>query len=275
MNESLAWYRQPLLHFTLVGALAWGILTARAPEPEPTDRIEVTDALIQDLRNTAIAQRDREPTPEELAEAVQEWIDTEMLVREAVSQGLDVNDSVVRAHLARKMLFVLQAAEVAGDPTDEELRQLYHETRDRWRLDEVLTVRQAFVPAGADALAEATRILELARTGADGPAVSEAGAPAAEGPVLRGRSAERLARLWGQSAVDELQRLPVGDWTMFESDRGWHVVRVEEREGGLELTFEQARDRVRVLWQTTREQQAAAAELEQLRARWPVVGWPR
>lgn len=136
-------------------------------------------------------------------------------------------------------------------------------------------MRQAFVPAGPDAEADAARILELAQGGADGPAVSESGEVTTEGPVLRGRTLERLSRLWGQAAVDTLQRLPTGEWTMVESERGWHVVRIEEREGGVELSFEQARDRLRVLWQDTRVQAGASEELAQLRQRWPVVGWPR
>jgi len=274
MTNRLRIHQQPFVHMVVLGSLLWVGLHVARPSEHNDRHLEVTDEVVQDLRNIALAQRDREPTEEELGEAVQEWVTTEILVRESVERGLSLDDPLVRSHLARKMLFVLQASEVADEPTEQELRSLYEQTLPYWQLDERWTVRQVFVPHGPEAHTEALRLLALAQSGADGPSVSAQYPPPAEGPLLRGRQPERLAELWSTQTVDALREAAVSEWLLVPEDAGWRLVRLEEREPGRTLPFEQVRERLRVRWQNDRIQQAADQQLQVLRAQWTVTGWP-
>lgn len=288
------WMREPLLHFLLFGVLvfttdAWLGEVEESPRGEPSvsERgatsatppvIRVDKALVEDLRRGRRALLEREPSDAEVAAAVQAWIDTEILVREALSRGLEVDDPVVRDHLARKMSFILDAREAAALPTEADLKALYEAHRGDYRLDTRLTLRQCFIAIGSQGVeaskARAEALLASAERGASLEALREASEQPPGGPVLRGRSLPRLVARYGEPFVEGLEALPLNTWTLRGSSLGWHVVRVEKRREGRQLTFEQARNRVVVRWKTLQTRQASEAALDALRRRYKVEGWP-
>lgn len=285
------WMREPLLHFLLFGVLvftadAWLGEVEEPPRGEPSvgvaevapPVIRVDKALVEDLRRGRRALLEREPSDAEVAAAVQAWIDTEILVREALSRGLEVDDPVVRDHLARKMSFILDAREAAALPTEADLKALYEAHRGDYRLDTRLTLRQCFIAIGSQGAeaskARAEALLASAERGASLEALREASEQPPGGPVLRGRSLPRLVARYGEPFVEGLEALPLNTWTLRGSSLGWHVVRVEKRREGRQLTFEQARNRVVVRWKTIQTRQASEEALDALRRRYKVEGWP-
>jgi hypothetical protein len=110
--------RAPLLHFLLLGG---GIFALQAAFSQPgslslaSDRVvAVSSAQVERLAQQARRQSGRMPSPEELAHLVREWIDEEILFREALMLGWTRSDPVVQRRLIRNMRFLGDQAD--GEP---------------------------------------------------------------------------------------------------------------------------------------------------------------
>ena len=97
---------EPLLHFALAGAVLFGgyALVNRGDEiANKPKEIRIGQGEVQWLKETWALQRQREPTQEELRGLVTEFLNEELLAREAREMKLDENDTIVRRRLAQKL----------------------------------------------------------------------------------------------------------------------------------------------------------------------------
>ncbi|HYV50941.1 MAG TPA: hypothetical protein VE910_03480, partial [Dongiaceae bacterium] len=101
------WLKEPLFHFLLIGFAVFGLNAVFASRKEggraSARDIVVTQGRIQSLEETFRRQWSRPPTADELAGLVNDYVREEVLMREAISLGLDRDDAVVRRRLAQKM----------------------------------------------------------------------------------------------------------------------------------------------------------------------------
>lgn len=263
----IAILRDPLTHFVILGAVVFAI---RAPASQT--RIDVDAVLVDDIRAQLAATLERAPTDGEVSRAVDDWIDEEMLVREARTRGLDRGDPQIRARLAERMAFLLGAREAPGAPDDATLRALYAAQRDALQVEMQVTLRQCFA---GDSRTRAEALLAEAEGGASPRALAARCDAPPGGPVLRGRSAARLARRYGAGFVDGLATAPLDTWHLRRSTLGWHVVRIEARRDARAIPFDEARTRLIARWRRERIGDAASHAMTALKARYHVTGWPR
>ena len=281
-------WREPLVGFVLFGitVVAIDIATGGLPDgadsaaPAPVSStatsttIEITDALVEDIARELEVRLARAPTDDEVTRAVDQWIHEEVFVREALARDLHVDDSVIRAHLARKMTELFESREVPPEPTDDELRALYEATLPDWSLETELTVRQ-LLTSGTAARDEAELLLARLVAGDDPLIVGRDRPSPPGGPVLQGRTIRRLASVYGSRFAEGLDTAPIGVWMLRESSMGWHIIRIEERRDGGPVAFDNMRDRLTIQWQSARVDEAAAHALETVYAAYNIVGWPR
>lgn len=264
--------RDPLVHFLAVGLLVMCLNPPDKKSSAPSVTIEVDDVLITDLRGMLTRSLERLPTPTELERAVDAWVDREILVREARRRGLDEGDPQIRERLAERMAFVLGARDVPPTPDEATLRALYAERQADFRVMLQVTLRQCFV---GDDRARADKLLMQAQAGATPKQLAELCAPPPGGPVLRGRSKDRLAAKFGPDFIADLDTTPVQTWHLRRSTLGWHVVRIEQRRDGRPIAFEAARGRLMTHWRREQAAETRRAALDRLRIRYDVRGWPR
>lgn len=269
---------EPLLAFFLVGSVlltvdrVWMNQEDTVPN---TNRVVVTPSLLTDVRTRLTWQLEREPTGEELTTAVEAWINDEVLVREALARDLHLDDAIVRAHLAQKMLGLLDARAVAIEPDEAALRNLYEQRRDAFVLPASVTLRQVFLSHDrADRNGAAAALLARLQTGEDAVSVALDADPPPGGPTLRRRSPDRLSALLGPAFVAALPDHAGDAWYLLESTLGTHLVRIEELEAGRRLSYEESRERLRVVWQADERRTIAAGILRALRQTYVVEGWP-
>lgn len=269
--------REPLVHFLLFGALVVGFEVAWSDAAPVGDEavIELTAAQTTSITAAWTSTHGEPPTSEELDRELRRWLDEEILVREARRLGLDRDDPVVRAHLAEKMAWLTTTLAGPTEPSEAELRALYEQTLDRYRLESRVTLRQLYVD-GLDGEAErrAAELLDRWRAGGDPRELIAVADPPPGGPVLRGRTPERLTDLHGAAFAESVFALQEGDLTALPSTSGWHVVQVEALQIGRQLDFEEARDRVAVRWRSEHLQGATDRAMDELRRRYTVRGWP-
>jgi hypothetical protein len=258
--------REPLLHFILIGGavfLAFGL--RNAPPERPSARvIEVTPARVERLAGQFQAVWRRPPTEEEVRALVEDFVREEVYYREALSLGLDRDDTVIRQRLRQKMEFLADSGAGTLAPSEEDLRRYYAAHRDAYAKPEQVTFQQIFLGATDPAAA-----LAALGEGADPAAIGEGSLLPA---TLEAATRATVDGTFGSGFFAAVSALPAGVWQgPVESTFGPHLVRLVELEPGAVPAFEQVRNRVLDAW---REQTAAdlrESQYQAMRQRYEVV----
>ena len=114
--------REPLLHFLLLGAVIFAVFNfvSRHKSDKPGE-IVVTQGTIENIATGFTRTWQRPPTKEELQGLIRDYIREEAAYREAVSMGLDRDDTIVRRWLRQKLEFVSDDLASNAEPSDADL----------------------------------------------------------------------------------------------------------------------------------------------------------
>jgi hypothetical protein len=258
--------RGPWLGLLLAGAALWG-LHRLAQRPEPTTLV-VTAQTLAALEESFGQQHGRAPSSEELDALVDEWVEQELLVREARAQGLDRADPIVRRRLIQKLRFVLEDADAGDDPGDEVLAAWLRERPEAYRRAPRRGFTHVFA-AGLDADAKL-------RTEARVRALAGGADPAGQGDafphgVRQGPADHRaLADRYGDELAQAVAAAPVDRWIAARSRWGWHALRVDDERPGVLPPLAEIRARVLADWQIERRAASLEQGLAALRERYRV-----
>ena len=78
-------------------------------------------------------QMRRPPTANELNALVEQLIKEEIYYQEAISQGLDIEDTIVRRRMVQKLTFLTEDVSVPEDPSIETLQSFYEDNLQRYQ----------------------------------------------------------------------------------------------------------------------------------------------
>ncbi len=264
-------WREPLLHFLLVGAALYGVHRLVATEPADPP-IVVDEAFVAGLERQQVQRTGRAPEDDATTEAlIDEHVREEVLFREALRLGLERDDPIVRRRLVQKMELLLSAAAEPEEPGDEVLRAHLDAHPERFARSERLAFTQVFFSTErrADARADA----EAARA-----ALVEGSDPTALGdPLPLGRrqppvAPAAIAGRYGEAFAEAVGALETGTWSApIESPLGLHLVRLESREPGRAPALEEARAEVERDWRREKRSERLEAAIRRLVERTEVV----
>jgi peptidyl-prolyl cis-trans isomerase C len=200
--------RHALLWFVLLGAVLFGVDALRR-QPPPLHP-PVTD-------DTTLARQ---------------WLEEEVLYREARQRGLGEGDLIVRRRLAQKMRALLETSVTVTPPEDATLQAFIDRQPARYGGVERIDLDHVFLSRGSrppDLQAEAVRIAPLL-TAPGGAGLAGLSDPHPAGVALRGAQFRDLERLFGTPLAHHLAALPEGGWQgPLTSALGLHFVRVRGR----------------------------------------------
>jgi len=264
------WLREPLLHFVVLGAVVFALHRLLAP-PAPSRQIVVTEALRRGMRQEHLRRQGAAPTAAEEDAIIQRYVDTEVMVREALALGLDRGDIIVRRRLVQKMEFLNEGLEPISEPTDADLQAYLDAHEERYALAERVSLEHVFVSASGhpiDGEAVAVELREQLLAGADPARLGE---PFLRGREFRGQSERDLAAIFGPAFARAVVGLRPEEWSKpVASSYGLHLVRVSERQAGHRPALDAVRREVRRDWQEERRDAAARAAFHRLRERYDI-----
>jgi hypothetical protein len=260
-------YREPLLHFFVIGALifvAFALLDD-TPSPVPADRIEITEADVVQLIRRYEAQWRRQPTEAELAGLLDRYVQEEILVREALALGLDRDDAIVRQRLAQKMTFLTESGAETLQPSEDELQAHLASHRERFgkpgriSFEQVIMQPDAPVEAIRAALREG-EVLEEFR----GTTLLPTRLPPSPKNIVDGT--------FGRGFFDAVIALEKDKWAgPVKSTYGLHLVRVLSSEPPRLPPLSEIRDTVESDWRATMREQLAKQRLDALMSRYEII----
>jgi hypothetical protein len=249
--------REPLLHFLAIGSLIFAANAAVTP-PVGKDRlIEVTPEVRQSVIDVFRVQRHRDPTAEELAPLIDLWILNEITYREAMAQGLDKGDEMIRERIMQKMRLLIFGNATVPEPDTAELQQWLDSRRERYDEPELLSFFHVPI-GGPESAAEAAEVLRKIETGEEPEEIR-----------LRARAFAKRPRpgvveAFGREFVDRLIALPRGRWQTLESPTGWHIVRLDNVHPGRHVALDEVMNQVLSDAQQERIRAAALATIREM-----------
>jgi len=219
LPSSHRWFREPLLHFVLLGAVLFGVdyvVAGRADDPRT---IVVNADVDKEARDLFLARRGRQPNGEELEALRRVWLDNEVLYREGLALQMDRGDTAIRERVIFKALSVIDA-NVKQPPVDEKVVRAWFE-KNRTRYDEPARFDfQEAVIYGDSSEAAVREFTDVLNRGAPGDA--KAGLR-----VFRNRPHANLVESYGAEFARALEESPPGQWRAYRGAGAWRAVRVD------------------------------------------------
>lgn len=273
----MPWYKEPLVHFLLLGALLFAVSSVVGERRDPgLETISVTREHVEWLSGAWARQWRRPPTASELDGLIASHIREEILYREALAMGLDSDDTIVRRRMVQKVEFLTEDLIDQIEPSEGQLLDYFGEHSEDYRDPELRSFTHIFFSTDQRGDGAA---LEAARTVADLRAMPE---PPERAPELGDRfmiqydyprrSEDEVARHMGTEFARALFETAPGDWEgPVLSGYGVHAVRVHEIQPSWLPDFAEVQDRVRQDLMRTRREEANEAFYEALKSRYRIV----
>ncbi len=250
-------FRQPFVQFLISGAALFLALSWFGGENELDDQYQIVvddRALLTYLQFQDKAFDQAQATqiltslnPEARSRLIEEYVRDEIMVREAISMGLDQNDDVIRQRLVQKIDFIFQGfVDESTEPNQAELQAFFEQNQDRYRAPAQATFTHIFFNVRDRerdaAKAMATGLLsELKSKNAPFEAAGEYGDRFFFLRNYVDRSEKLIEDHFGPEMTEQIFALPPGDtWAgPFSSRYGEHLVLLRNRSAARDLGFEE------------------------------------
>jgi parvulin-like peptidyl-prolyl isomerase len=269
--------KEPLLHFLLAGAglfaaYTWMNRTVEKPSVGKTPQIQVSAGDVQWLVENWTTQWQRPPTQEELRGLVVDYLNEQLLAREARALGLEDNDVIIRRRLAQKLTFLIDDTLRRADPSDDELQQFYDTNAQRFRSGGRISFAHIYFSPQrrADARLDATAALkQLEESNASATQLGDRLLIESE---FRDETEKSVSSAFGPGFARAVFALKSNTWSgPIESGYGLHLVRVLALQEARLPSLSEVRARVVEDWKREQEQLAKERYLAELRRKYHVV----
>lgn len=272
-------WREPLLHFLLLGSLLFVLFNWWGSGAAGGNRIVVTPGQVDSMFAGFTRTWQRPPTDEELKGLVDDYVREELATREAMALGLDRDDTIIRRRLRQKLEFAAEDTIDSVPPTDAELQSWLDAHAASYRAEASVSFRQVYLSPErrGDAVdADAGKIVAgLAASGPDAP-TDGLGDPLMLPSDVERTSRSEVARQFGDEFANAILEVAPGRWAgPVRSGFGVHVVLVRERTDSRALALADVRPLVERDFLFERRKQRLDAMYEGMLRRFRVVIEPR
>ena len=237
--------------------------------------IVVTQGQLASMREGFTRTRQREPTPEEWEGLIRARVREEVYYREALTLGLDKDDTVIRRRLQQKMEFVSDDLAAQAQPTDAELNAFLQAHPDQFRVEPRFTFRQVYLNPerhGASLARDAAQLLAQLNHTDSRTDISTLGDSFVLGQQFDALPAGDIARQFGDTFSKAIGGLSPGQWHgPIASSFGEHLVFVSDRTTGRPATLADARDAVRREWDEARRRDMKDQSYREMLERYTVT----
>ena len=231
MSRLKALWKEPLVHFLLIGAVLFTVFELRQEEDSAVpNRILVDTDQVEQLVARFKRTRMRRPTDIELAALIEGHIREEVYYRQALAMGLDQDDAVLRQRMRQKLEFLLEDLSAQTVPDDEQLIQFMQRHPEKFREEPRLSFTQVFLNPDKhqDLAADAMQLLTRLNNGT--PPETEGDRTLLRQEYLLATQHE-ITRVFGDSFAQQIVVLEPDGWTgPLYSAYGGHLVRVSAKQ---------------------------------------------
>jgi hypothetical protein len=265
--------REPLLHFLVGGGLLFALYTMVVDDPAyAPDRIVVDQARIANLSAAFERIWMRPPSKVELDGLIGEFVNEEILYREALALGFDRDDSVIRRRMRQKMEFLHADLAELETPSEADLAAFLSANRERFRQKARISFQQVYIDPKSDPTNphdRASQLLELLQAG--GLEIGDAGDLTLLPTTMEMVSASQVAGVFGSGFAEDMLGLSGDDWIgPVASTFGLHLVRFGARTPARDPELSEVREQVVRDYEMLARTKANQQFLEKLREQYEI-----
>jgi hypothetical protein len=272
------WFKEPLLHFLILGGLIFYLYSLVAVQGGAADEIVVSRGQQENLINTFSLTWQRPPTQQEFEGLLDDYVRQEIAYREGQALGMDQDDIIIRRRLRQKLELLAEDVASLAVPTDGQLQEFLDENQEEFQLETRLSLHHIyFSPDRRGEVAEQDAVELLQRIGTDGPDgdLEQFGDPIPLPFQLDDAREGEIARLFGGIFTDELRGVEAGRWAgPVRSGFGWHLVFITSRVDGRVPELAEVRDAVQREWFAQRRREAVDGLYERLAENYTITVEP-
>ncbi len=263
--------KDPLFHFLILGGLLFTAVSLWGNQTRPQGEIIITRASQQHLADLFTLTWQREPTPDELKNLVQEHIKEEVYYREALALGLDDNDTIVRRRLRQKLEFMQEDLSSLQTPSEPELKTYYIAHKDEYKTDHIMSFKQIVISPKTlmPNANEIERALGMLNKGAPPQRLSRSSLL----PVsMNLETAKSIKNTFGLDFLDSISALKPNKWGgPIHSGFGTHLVYISLNQKPKPLTFTQAQHKLSADYTQFKREAAAKTYYKNLRRQYQIT----
>jgi len=271
-------FKEPLVQFLLIGACIYAAyaLLGTPDDAAAEQTVYISEARIDSLSIAWEKRWNRPPTEEELVGLVRAYLREDILYREAVAMGLNVDDHIIRRRLAQKLEFLTNDLVQLKEPAEGELEGFFAENIEQFKSPDLITFVQVFFnpdKRGDSTLDDAaTTLQQLQGAGEPDPATLEAGDRLLLNNFYANATEFDIRRSMGSGFAETVMALEPGKWHgPVLSGFGTHLVYVFAFTSAPPPKLDDVRDAVMTEWQRVETEQFNADFLDSLKARYEIV----
>lgn len=206
------------------------------------------------------------------AHARQQWIDDEILFREALKQGYALDDLIVRHQLQQRMRRSIGAEFAKADPNDAVLEAFRKQHATQYLTQPRWSFEQVYLSRSAHANNMIATIQSVAAQLKAGKSATGLGDPFLSGQIITDQPEAVIERDFGGVFTKSLATLPTEGWQgPVESGLGQHFVRITSHAPARELALAEIRSRLLIDWREDQRRKAMEDMLAPLRPQYRVV----
>jgi hypothetical protein len=264
------WCREPVVHFFLIG-IGIFLIYSWVLSKSGKDRIVISETLIEGLCKDYLLRTGSVPSPGEKQALIDNLVDDEILIREALAMGVDQGDPILRRRLIQKMGFLIEGVNPVPDPTEAELQEYLERNREGYATPERISLTHVFLQQSGSvgqADKDVETLLEALSEGVD---PGKLGDPFALGSHFARRSKQELAAKFGHRFVEKVITLPEGVWSApIRSSYGLHLVLITARTEAQEPKLDGVRPLVVQQFKTEKQKENRRLAIRRLRDRYVI-----
>ncbi|MFC7292899.1 peptidyl-prolyl cis-trans isomerase [Hirschia litorea] len=218
---------------------------------------EVRDRLVENFEML----EGRKAQTTDIQKIEDDFITEELLFKEALNQGIHLTDSTTRSSLLQKIRYKISGVPVT--PTPEEMLEFYTEHLEYYTTEKFYSVRQVFFEEMPDDIED-----KLAKLNAGESIEADT---YWIGDYFPGYGLSALRSIFGNDISASFDGYTDGVWEgPFQTQRGWHLLRVEERFEPKILPFSEVEQQVERDYQHTKNAETLDTYIQQLKEKYDV-----
>ena len=191
-------------------------------------------SLISSWKN----QVGRDPSDVELVKIINNFIDEEILYREAIKLNLDKDDRIIKRRLAQKITFLKKDS---IKYSDQDLVNFYNANKIVYYVNDLYSFKHYYFSDNKDPI---KRALD-AKASLESKKINIISDPYIIGNEFSYSSKDEIIKNFGNEFFESFLYLSLGQWSEpIKSEFGYHLVYIESYSKGFQPTYEQVKNKV-------------------------------
>lgn len=261
MNKSIKFLiKEPLFHFAFISLSLYVIYYTIAPQKQ--DKIIVSQQTIQALVANRSYLLNRDLNEVEKQQLINEFINEEILIKEAQKQNIPETNTRIRKMIIDEMRMVLD--EEPPEPTKADLEKTLQDNKEKFKPSLIFSFNHIYYRFNSPKYLEnqATISKELK----DKQNFKSLGDTFMLGNTLDGYNENELKAIFGIDFVQEIKQLKIKDWSQpIKSSQGIHLVQITKKSTSTTPNWQTIEPYLREIWKLTQRKQIQQQKLEKLR----------